>query len=116
EHTFWRSIYHGSQSRKRPSLGCYYIMLLEVTDFGANINERRLREFASGLDDNSVNSVLIETICRRLDIVNHVFHGSSLKDLKEVIPVYQTVCILEQAKFDLQQTDRGCLTGWYKKV
>lgn len=116
EHTFWRSIYHGSQSRKRPFLGCYYIMLLEVTDFGENINERRLCEFASGLDDNSVNSVLIETICRQLDIVNHVFHGSSLKDLKEVIPVYQAVHILKKAGPDLEQPDRGCLTDWYKKV
>jgi len=116
EHPFWWSIYHGSQNHKRTFLGCYYIIFLEVTGFGENINERRLREFASGLDDNSVNSVLIETIRRRLDLVNHVFHGSSLKDLKEVIPVYQAVNILEKAHLDLDKAGRGCLTGWYKKV
>jgi hypothetical protein len=116
EHPFWRNIYHGNQSRKRSFLGCYYIMLLEVTGFGENIYERRLREFASGSEDKSVNSALVEMIHKRLDRVNHVFHGIAIKDLKEVIPVYQAVTILEKADFDLENVEKGCLTDWYKTV
>lgn len=119
DHPFWQSIYHGNQSHRYPFLGCCYIMLLELANSGlriGTINERRLREFASGVDGSPVNSVLIETIRKRLDLVTHVFNGTSLKSLEEVIPVYQAVGILEEAKVDLERLASGCLTNWYRQV
>lgn len=115
EHDFWRDIYQGSQSRMHPFLGCYYIMLLEVTP-AANMDRRRLVEFASGVNDKAVNTVLIEKIQRRLDRAKHVFYGLTLKNVKEVIPVYQAIDLLETAKFDLEAVPRGCLTSWYRDV
>jgi hypothetical protein len=58
----------------------------------------------------------MERIRRRLDIVSHIFYGTALKDVKEVFPVYHVVRTLELANFDLEKSERGCLTGWYKKV
>src|SRR5258708_25441253 len=83
DHPFWQDLYLGPQSRRQPYLGCCYIVLLELANSGARLgalNEGRLYAFVAGTDRSSVNAALVETIRKRLHLVNHVFHCTSLKD------------------------------------
>lgn len=116
EHSFWVDTYAGRRDRKRDFQGSMYIIMIELFNGYANVTTPRLRDLAAGTKDTYVNDSLIQVINRRLDEVNHVFYGSALQSMAEVIPVYQAVLFLDELGYDLKKSEQGCLTSWLGRI
>lgn len=116
EHPFWREIYVGKCLRKQTFLGSLYLLLLELDQTYTSITPPRLRDIATGVREGSRDLKLIEAVLNRLDAVRHLFHGTMIVPMGEVIPLYQAVMYLEKSECDLKRSEEGCLSLWYRDV
>jgi len=116
DHPFWVDTYAGKRDRKRDFQGSLYIIMIEMFNGYANVTTPRLRDIAAGTKDSHVTDGLIQVIRRRLDEVNHIFYGSALQAMAEVIPVYQAVLFLNELGYDLKKSEQGCLTTWLGRI
>ncbi len=116
EHPFWREIYIGKLTRKRPFLGSLYLLLVELDNGYTSITPPSLRDIATGAREGSLASELIETVWQRLDSMRHLFHGTMVLPMGEVIPLYQAVLFLEKSECDPKKSEEGCLSPWYRDV
>lgn len=115
-HPFWGEVYTGRTDRKRDFQTSLYIIFVELFNGYVNVTSPRLRDLASGSKDSLMTPTLAQTIRKRLDNINHVFYGTSLQSMAEVIPVYQAVLFLEETGYDLKKSEKGCLSPWFGKI
>ena len=116
DHPFWKEVYTGRRDRKRDFQAGLYLIFVELFNGFANVTTPRLRDLAAGSKDSMMTPDLVQTIWKRLDEVNHVFYGTSLHSMNEVIPVYQAVLFLDEAQYDLKKSEQGCLSAWFGKI
>ena len=114
-HLFWTVIYSGQRVRKRTFQASLSLISIEIFNGYSNLTPSCLYDVASGNQDTLVSLELLETIRRRLSSVLHLFYGTSIQSIAEVIPLYQAAMFLE-SEFDLKKSDQGCLTSWYGHV
>jgi len=116
EHPFWGGIYVGKLAHKRSFLGGLYLVLMELDQMYASITSPRLRDITTGAREGALAPHLLQTVLSRLDNVCHVFAGTMIVPMKEIIPLYQAVLLLEKTDYDPRRSEEGCLTPWYKSV
>lgn len=116
DHPFWKEIYIGRLSRKRTFLGSLYLLLVELDQIYTSITPPRLRDIATGVHEGALAPQLIETVSSRLDDVRHLFEGTMIVPVGEMIPLYQAVLFLEKSEYDLKKSEKGCLSPWYREV
>lgn len=116
DHVFWQDIYVGNQERAHKFLPALYLMFLETHEKKANMSPRVLQEFAAGKNDDVMSPALVAIVRTRLDAIVHLFSGTKLASMNEVIPVYQAVQLLNARRISVIKSEKGCLTPWYKRV
>lgn len=116
EHLFWKEIYMGKLTRKRTFLGSLYLILMELDQMFSSITTPRLRDIAAGSRDGALDPHLIQTSLNRLDDMLHLFAGTMIVQMRELIPLYQAVLLLEKTDYDLKKSETGCLSPWYQSV
>lgn len=114
-HPFWKTVYQGSTGRKQAFQTAMYFIYLELSSGFANVTTPRLRDLAAGQKDSQVTDELIRKIGVRLDAVCHLFAGTSITAMTNVIPLYQAVLLLEEKGCNWQRSRQGCLTVWFKQ-
>jgi hypothetical protein len=115
-HSFWESMYGGRHARRSPFLACLMLVRLELASGITNLTTPCLRSLAAGAEDQQITSAITAKIQQRLEDAEHLFDGTSIHSLKEIIPVYQSLIILEKADCDVAKSTRGCLSPWFAEV
>jgi hypothetical protein len=115
-HRFWTTLYTGRHARRFPFLGCLMLLGLELTSGITNLTTPYLRSLAAGAADQQITSAVTAKIQQRLEDATHLFDGTSIHSLKEIIPVYQSLILLEKADCDVAKSTRGCLSPWFAQV
>ncbi|SRR5579875_1698926 len=116
EHPFWREVYIGKFTRRRTFLGSLYPLLMELDQLYTSITSPRLRDIATGAREGSLAPSLIKTVLDHLNDVHHLFAGTMIVPMNEVIPLYQAVLLLEKSEYDPKRSERGCLSPWYREA
>jgi 5-methylcytosine-specific restriction endonuclease McrA len=115
-HPFWKHMYAGNVTRKRPFLASLYLLRMEVAGGTTNLTIPCLRDLASGTSDQQITPTLIAGIERRLQAIEHMFHGTMIQSLKEIVPLYQALLLLDQLDCDWSKSSEGCLSPWFAQV
>lgn len=115
-HPFWHKIYGGKHARKRPFLASLYLLRMEVASGPTNLTAPSLRDTASGAFDENIIPSVITTIQQRLEDVAYLFDGTIIQSLKEIIPIYQALILLEKSDCDVAKSGQGCLSPWFALV
>jgi hypothetical protein len=115
-HPFWQTMYGGRPTRKRPYLASLYLLCLELASGFTNLTTPCLRDTAAGTQDERVTSSLIATIRQRMKDLAHLFDGTIIQSLKEIVPAYQALILLEKSDCDVAKSARGCLSSWFAQV
>lgn len=113
DHPLWSQIYVGKTNRKNTFQACLYIIMLELMGGYANLTTPRLKDLAVGDKDSQITDKVMQTINSRLDSACRVFTNIELHNMREVIPLYQSILFLEQADYNLKKSSDGCLTPWF---
>ena len=116
DHPFWKEIYIGKLTRKRTFLGSLYLHLMELDQMYSSITTPRLRDIAAGSRDGALNPRVIQASLNHLGDVLHLFAGSMIASMRDLIPLYQAILLLEKAEYDLKKSEKGCLTPWYQLI
>jgi hypothetical protein len=113
---FWIKMYGGRQTRKRSFLASLHLLALELTSGYTNLTTPCLRDLAAGAHDSQVTGAVIAMAHQRLEEAAHLFYGTMVQSLKELIPVYQVLIFLEKSDCDRAQSTAGCLSPWLTQV
>jgi hypothetical protein len=89
---------------------------MELASGFTNLTTPCLRDLAAGTQDEKVTPPLIATIRQRLEDATHLFHGMMIQSLKEIIPIYQLLILLEKSDCDVAKSTHGCLSPWFTQV
>lgn len=114
-HPFWTKMYGGRQTRKRPFLASLHLLCLELFGF-TNLTTPCLRDVAAGAHDEQITSTTIAMIRQRLEDVARLLYGTMVQSLKELVPVYQALILLEKSDCDVAKSTLGCLSPWFAQV
>lgn len=116
DHSFWSTIYAKGNDRKQIFQMGVYIAMIELSGIFANMTTPRLRDITSGQKDDMLVPGFADRIKRRLDGLENVFHGATLDTTLDIIVLYQSCCLLEEASYDLHKSKEGCLAPWYMRI
>jgi hypothetical protein len=92
------------------------MMFIETHRNKANMSDRVIRDFAAGKNDDVMTPELVATVRQRLDDIMHLFAGTLLTRMNEVIPVYQAAQLLSVHGINVKSSVKGCLTSWFQSI
>lgn len=84
--------------------------------FVALLNGKYVERLAHGSFDNKVTDALTKRILDRLDSMNIVYEGLQFMQRSLVIPIYQSIVLLEDMGCTIAGQDCGKLTSWMAAV
>lgn len=117
EHPFWITVYCGKSDRKQVYQMALMTMLMELYDTYCNMTTSRLVDMASGANiGKNVPHDLHLKIAKRLTVAEHIYGGSDMRGMTHIIPIYQSVMILENDGCDLQKSPSDCFSNWFNEV
>ena len=112
-HRYFSTIYQGRTKRKETFQAAMYPLAIDLFGGFANMEGDRIRALASGNKDALVGEAVDRQVKRRLDLICHLFAGTTVTTMTELIAFYQGVLLLETAGYNLERSESGCLTPWY---
>lgn len=116
KHAIWEDFYIGHDTRKETLQGSLSVIALEMAQDCTSLNSSRLHEMAAGSKDKVITQGLYDAVLERLDVVMHVFAGTTFTHRAELIPMYQTIIFLEKDGYTFTSSDKGCLTSWFGQL
>lgn len=113
-HPFWKSFYIGKTERFKVFQAALHLLILEVSPSGlADLqNNRLLHEYASGMYDHKLDDTTIALLHARLNIMMKVYQGTTFSVRASIVPMYQAVRFMQEAKVDLSTLREGVLSSW----
>ncbi len=117
-HTTWTEIYQQTKRTKRrqPYAIGLIVIALHLKPSPVNLTTNELENIACGLYDTYLTPDLLESINLFLNRLHHIFYGVRATSTSDVIPLIQACQLLEQEGYDLEQSERACLTDWFFKA
>lgn len=115
-HPFWTTIYTGNKKRKQPFQAAIMFTMMEVMETFANMTSPRLLDVAAGSKDTEIDDELIERVYRNLTYLCYLFEGVEINNLRGIIPMYQSVLLLEEYKVNFARLESGCLSRWFMEL
>lgn len=116
KHRFWDIIYDGKKDRKQLFLMGLLVLRMEVMSPFVNLTNPQLTDLVFGNKDNLLSKDVLSSIKSTLTGIEHVLYGASFISTREIIAIYQTGMLLQQDRYDLMKSKRGCLASWYMQV
>lgn len=115
EHPFF-SMYSGDDQHQETFMMAQFPIILELFGGFANLSGERLHNLNSNMYADRIDNVLLESIEEKMLLAQHLFSGVRISSKNEIIFMYQCVNFLNFAGFDLDNSQEGALTEWYKTV
>lgn len=115
-HEIWKQCYLGPFYRNQIYQGALCLVAVELSGGFISINANRLKEIAAGVHDRMITDFTQSAIEDRLAAVMHLFDGMIFVHWKQIVPIYQTIFLLEQRKVGICPEHKGCLTQWFGKL
>jgi Protein of unknown function DUF262 len=117
---FWTDFFLGEKDRKKLFQSSLHLLALQLAPNGM-VDLRAptpyLTHLASGLFDDTFTNSILDVIQDRLDSAACVYAGLTFTDRAVIIPMYQSIMLLEQAGCTIQSsTHKGILTNWMNSV
>lgn len=114
QHTFWDDFYEGISKREQTFQSSLHLLMLELSANGICDLQSwaSIHRLAAGNRDRTITDTSVDAVIRRLDIVSHVFAGTSFTIRAAIVPMHQAVIFLENAGYVVQAKDKGRLTKW----
>jgi len=116
QHSLWKDFYIGIDNRNGTFQSSLSLLVLEAEQGYANLNATRLNEYASGAKDSVMTRSLYEGVEARLEIILHVFAGTTFTNRYSIIPMYQAIIFLEKEGYTFVSSDKALLTSWFGQV
>lgn len=117
EHSIWKDFFRGKDNSRNGTFQSSLILLvLELEQDFVSLNATRLNEFASGAKDNVITHALYESVEARLEVILHVFAGTTFTNRNSVIPMYQSIILLEKEGYTFTSSDKALLTRWFGQI
>ena len=113
---FWGTMYTGRRARRYPFLASLMLLCMELASGPTNLTAPCLRTIAAGVEDKKITEAILVKIKQRLAEVEHLFYGTNIHSLKEVVPAYQALILLEKYDCDVLKSMQGCLSSWLTQV
>lgn len=112
-HPFFHSFYNGRNDRKQVYQSVLMLCMMELMEIFCNMTSPRLLDLASGQKDDEINNRLVQRIEQNLNRAMRLYEGVTMESLRAVIPIYQSVLLLEQDGLAFEQSRPGALQAWY---
>lgn len=117
---FWSDFYMGQdRHRKEIQTSCLHLIGLELVP-GHFVDLKAtnyVTNLAAGKRDDDITDDVIARIHHRVNLMKILFNGSHFTIRNVAIPMYQAVCLLEEAGIRINpEQDRGKLTPWLMGV
>ncbi len=116
DHVFWKNIFSGDSSRKQIFQAGVHIVLMEALDTFCNMTTPRLIEMLQKVSTTGKWEFTNEQISRRLSYANLLFDGADMASMTQIIPIYQSVMLLDEAGYEEAESQRGSLALWFMKL
>ena len=108
-------LYRGSTTRGQMLYMMLYILVLESMGGLASIGTAAVESLAKGFKDALMTDAFIEQVAARCLLVEHVYDSIQFSPVAEIIPLYQSVLLLDSAGYDLASSPRGIFSSWYHR-
>src|SRR5579859_1363039 len=115
EHPFF-SMYAGDDEHQETFMMAQFPIILELFGGFGNLSGERLHNLNSNMYSDRITNELLEAIEEKMLLAQHLFSGVRIASKNEIIFMYQAASFLKFAGFDLQGSEEGALTNWYKTV
>lgn len=114
QHSFWSEIYVGEKLRRQDIQGSYFPIVLEKEQrIYSSLGATLVNDYGYGYKDKELTDILLEKVLERLDMVTHLFYRSTIRTNINIIPMYQSVMLLEREGIHPLECEQGCLTSWF---
>jgi hypothetical protein len=116
DHPVWGAVYDGGVQRKQIFQAGVYIVLMEQMGIFANMTSPRMQDILGRNHDGQKWNFTAKDVMENLGFIEHLFHGASLTNMYHIIPVYQSVMLLRESGYKLEDAQRGSLSKWFMEV
>lgn len=102
-----------SDKRKQSFQAALYCIAVQVMYPFGDYNANRMNRFA---DMQDVSKELCDEVIRIMGLTYHIFKGTKVHAMTEVLTQYLTTWILDFLGFDIENSEEGCLAEFYNRM
>lgn len=112
----WSDVYRGNPDRKRVYEMTLMVLMMEDRDIFVNMTTPRLFDTAASVGMRQLPPSLWAKCQPRLSSAARVYKGANFDAIQHIIPIYQSIMLLQEAGIDTDASPEAILAPWFNKL